>query len=429
MSGELNIHNNHLADELLSLKAPLAFIDFEAFMPQGVATVSGAKQTDTIPCQWSCHVLDEHGLDWKGKLHHSEFLWEGDKGWSPIYAFVQSLYEATKSSATILIYANYEILCLKGCKTMAARDIEKMKLNDVLDGYYVSNDATGELVPLAHEYKMLIDWEEMRDVESYPVDVYDAEHDKTIDISEIGEIVDEWYKSQPLPYDYPVVDAHGKKVPLMEIAPKIEGWCDSMLDRFYDLCWGFISLDANGKNMLGHNSGIGRWVQLPDTTSNSIKHVMPAAMEEYSGSKELLISEGEPENAYEGLRAEGNIAKGDECTTLYLNALNRDPLYAEPGNEQLYYKDGAAPFPKSIEKQCLRYCRLDTLSMVIIYLAVLEAREKWQAEASGNIMLFKFRNGINHLVENDDPDAVSMSEEELCDMDVREMLENYTLCA
>lgn len=370
MAGELDIMDTSFRDELLSLPAPLAFIDFEAFMPQQPGVIPGTMTTDTIPCQWSCHTLWEHGLEWEGKLTHDEFLWTGDVGWNPIYAFTRTLYEATESANTILIYTGYEIRCLNMCIQLAENDMDKWKINDLLMGYSVY-DIDGNYKTLAEAYDMLFDWIENQDTFL----VYD-EQGNSLPIEEIGDLVEEWYYKDPLPIDYVVAgDAECTKIPLMDIAPLVRGWCESMLSRFYDQCYGNIQ---NGKEL--HDGGVERWLQSREfSNSNSIKHIMPVAMEEYSKTAELLESEGEPADGYVGLRAMGNIAKGDECTTHYLAALNRPKRENTPANE-----DGAAPFDANIEAQCLIYCRLDTLSMVVIYLAVLEASNLWEEIAYGS---------------------------------------------
>lgn len=327
MAGELNIKDDGYERELLGLSAPLAFIDFEAFMPQNYI-IPGTRTTDTIPCQWSCHILSSHGLNWRGGLSHSEFLWTGDRGWSPIYAFTESLYEATIGARTLLIYTDYEVRCLNMCKQLAQNDM-------------------------------------------------DAYHNAIRNENNEPEQAEYWK-------NYVVVDARGRKVPLMDIAPKIANWCDSMLSRFYDMCYGY-----------GRNGGVLYWLQSPELqNSNSIKHVMPVAMKEYSGTAELMRSEGEPENGYEGLRQQGCIAKGDECTSRYLSALNRPPRSGVSPHQ-----DGNAPFDSSVESQCLRYCRLDTLSMVLIYLAVLEGTQRWREVANGKFGDYaKFSDGLYHAV-------------------------------
>lgn len=302
-----HLHDDGFARELLSLPAPLAFIDFETFSA-APSPIPGTRTSDIIPCQWSCHTLSSHGLDWHGKISHDEFLWEGDWGWSPVYAFVESLYDAVRNARTILIYSQYEIRVLNLAKQLAENDMNALRN---------------------------------------------------------GEITDEFV----------VVDKNGDKVPLMSIAPKVAGWCDDIMarGRIYD--------------MLGDSgSGVKYWLQSADfENSNSIKYVLPVAIDEYSGTSELLRYYNEPEDGYAGLRRIGNIAKGDECQSKYINALHR------PQRSSASPKDaGAAPFDRNIERQCLVYCCLDTLSMVIIYLAVLEASERWNDVASNEYGWVRF---------------------------------------
>lgn len=301
----LHIHDGGFERELLSLPAPLAFIDFET-LSASPSPIPGTRTSDAIPCQWSCHTLTKHGLDWRGNIRHDEFLWEGDWEWSPIYAFVESLYEATRDARTILIFSPYEIRCLNLCKQLAENDMSALR--------------NGEIDP-----------------------------------------------------DFVMVDMHGRKRPLMEIAPKIEGWCDSMLNRVYDMC-------GSG------SSGVKYWIQSPDLeNSNSIKYVLPVAMDEYSGTAELMRYYDEPEDGYAGLRSRGWIAKGDDCQSRYIRALNRPPRSGVD-----FKADGAAPFDRDIEHQCLVYCCLDTLSMVIIYLAVLEATARWRDVAESEYAWIRF---------------------------------------
>ena len=389
MAGELNINDSGFANELAALPLPLAFIDFEAFMPQIPGVIPGTMPTDTIPCQWSSHTIFEHGVDAVNNIRHGEYLWMGDVGWNPIYSFVQTLYNETIDAATILIYTNYEISCLKACKQLAANDIERWSANNLLNNYYTFTDS-GDKVPLASMYNYILDWLEEQDYDFVICD----QNNNTMDIRDILDEVDEWYSKQPLPYDYLVVDGNMEKVPLMSIAPFIGDWCDSMISRFYDMCYGHI---VDGKEL--HDGGVEYWLQSPEFhRSNSIKHVMPAAMAEYSRSAELLVSQGLPPNGYDGLRAMGNIAKGDECTSLYLQALNRPPrsgvLTSEPG---------FAPFDQGLARQCLIYCCLDTLSMVIIYLAVMEATAVWEEYTNSYFAEFvQFDDdGLMHFIDVD----------------------------
>jgi hypothetical protein len=256
------------------------------------------------------------------------------------------------------------------CKQLAENDINRWQVNALLNGYYGYNELA-ERMPLAALYEEIIYWLgcEERGEDFYEFPIEDASGQQ-LDLHDIIDLVDEWIASEPLQYDYKVVDMYGEKVPLMELAPYIGGWCDSMISRMYDMCYGI--LDDMGKNV--EKGGVREWIQSPALEhSNSIKHVLPAALKEYSSSEDLLISEGLPSNGYEGLRAMGNIARGDECTTIYLRTLNREPIDVKA--------PGHAPFDANIEAQCLRYCRLDTLSMVVIYLAVIEATERWANDA------------------------------------------------
>ena len=299
MAGELQILDEAMEQELLSLPTPLAFIDFEAFMNSDLI-IPGAMTTETIPCQWSCHMLYDHcpgGEGWEGNLDHYEFLWTGDIGWSPVYAFVQSLYEATLDASTILIYTSYETRCLNICKQLVQNDI------DALD--------SGLIIP-----------------------------------------------------DYVVVNCDGEKVPLThELVADIQDMCDQIEARFYDMC-------PRGYD----KGGVTKWIQSTNFhRSHSIKKVLPAANAEYSRTVELLLSEGLPENGYEGL---GRIHDGKTCTDTYRHALNRPTR-----SDAEFWADGNAPFDPSVEYECLRYCKLDTLAMVIVYLAVLEATETWREAA------------------------------------------------
>ena len=304
----LHILDDGFEQELLSLPTPMAFIDFETAPARFL--IPGTYLTETVPTQWSCHILYEHGLNWSSDpLEHDEWIWTGDIYWSPIYAFVQSLYEATRDAETILIYSNYENVCLDACIRMAERDI-----------YEKGDDP-----------------------------------------------------------DYLVVDMYGDKIPLMEIAPYIEEWCEDMRARFFDMC--------NERNH-SESTGLGYWLQSPDfKTSNSIKKVLPICQEEFSRTQELFLAEGIPANGYKGFAAMGHIAKGDECTKRYCAALNRPPREGVAWDAP-----GCAPIDENIINQCLIYCRLDTLAMAVIYFAVLEATEKWRQEAGESWSEYHYLN-------------------------------------
>lgn len=314
MKKSLYIRDTGFRDELLALPAPLAFIDFESFSVSP-SPIPGTRAADTIPCQWSCHTLTEHGLDWENNLRHDEFLWEGDWQWSPIYAFVESLYEATKDAKTILIYSSYERHCLNLCKQLVENDLSALE--------------TGAA-----------------------------------------------------PAGYRVVDMYGNKVPVTTLARKVIQYCDDIMSRFY--------------NLLGDDkSGVKYWIHSHDLHhSNSIKYIYPAAADDYSRTADLLRKYNIPADGYEGLRAMGCIAKGDECQDHYIKALKR------PKRDGVHtHVPGHAPFNQDVAKQCLTYCCLDTLAMVVIYLAVLEGAEKWFEDANTEVRWVRYRgSNIFHRV-------------------------------
>ena len=108
-------------------------------------------------------------------------------------------------------------------------------------------------------------------------------------------------------------------------------------------------------------------------------------MAEFSEAQELLRAYGIPGDGYEGLRRSGGIANGTECMTRYVNALNRPHRQGADMKQ-----DGAAPFDRTVEEQCLRYCCLDTLAMVIVYLAVLESTKRWRDVSSSEYAWVRF---------------------------------------
>lgn len=315
----LMVMDDRFEKELLALSTPLSFIDFETFS-SALSPIPGTRPNDAIPCQWSNHILYSHGLDWDGQLYHDEYLWTGDWGFNPIYSFIETLYDSTATSNTILVYSNYEVTCLNRC----IRIIEN-------------------------------------DIEAY----------------EKGEIDD----------NYVVVTASGHKVPLMEVAYDTLNKINVIIGKIYDLLYGY-----------GRQGGVYVNIQSPDLhSSNSIKYVGDLATESYSRSGELMMAFGLPANGYEGLRQEGVIAKGDDCTNLYCAALNRPPRAGVDIHE-----DGNAPFDQNIASQCLRYCCLDTLSMVMIYLAVLEETENYRIVNEHKVGQFiETPDGMYHSVYAD----------------------------
>jgi hypothetical protein len=149
--------------------------------------------------------------------------------------------------------------------------------------------------------------------------------------------------------------------------------CDSMLSRCYDM-----------------EMGVKRHLHSVDfDAKSSIKSVGPVCEEAYSRTAELYAAFGIPSNGYAGL---GAVHNGSSCLSNYTHALNR-PI--------------GAPFPHTTEYECTRYCCLDTLSMVLIYLAVLEQTEIWRStDRFGDFV--EMGDGLFHQAQYESGNAVSL---------------------
>jgi predicted RecB family nuclease len=92
---------------------PACYLDFEAMMPP-IPLYEGTRPYQTIPFQWSLHVLAGDGT-----LHHREFLARGDG--DPRRAFAETLVEALSCfDAPIVVYSPYEQTRLKELAAMFA---------------------------------------------------------------------------------------------------------------------------------------------------------------------------------------------------------------------------------------------------------------------------------------------------------------------
>ena len=95
-----------LAGLLRCCGPPACYLDFEAMMPP-IPLYEGTRPYQTIPFQWSLHVIDADGV-----LHHREFLAEG--GCDPRRRFTETLIEAFAAfDGPILVYSAYEQTRLK----------------------------------------------------------------------------------------------------------------------------------------------------------------------------------------------------------------------------------------------------------------------------------------------------------------------------
>ena len=89
-----------IREVLAGVVYPVHFIDFETIMP-ALPLYPGTRVYDSIPAQWSDHVLHRDG-----RIEHREYLYEGQG--DPRRPFVVSLLETLGCSGTIVVYSNYE---------------------------------------------------------------------------------------------------------------------------------------------------------------------------------------------------------------------------------------------------------------------------------------------------------------------------------
>ena len=92
--------SDQLEAELNDVAYPVHFLDFETI---GVAIprYAGTRPYQTIPFQWSDHILYENG-----NLDHREYLCNEDK--DPREEFTQTLLDALGTKGSIFIYTTYE---------------------------------------------------------------------------------------------------------------------------------------------------------------------------------------------------------------------------------------------------------------------------------------------------------------------------------
>jgi predicted RecB family nuclease len=94
-----------LEAELNDVEYPVHFLDFETIGP-AIPRYESTRPYQTIPFQWSDHVLYEDG-----KLDHREYLCNEDK--DPREEFTTSLLDALGTEGSIVIYTSYETGVLK----------------------------------------------------------------------------------------------------------------------------------------------------------------------------------------------------------------------------------------------------------------------------------------------------------------------------
>ena len=97
--------SDRLEAELNDVEYPVHFLDFETIGP-ALPRYANTRPYQTIPFQWSDHILYEDG-----KLDHREYLCNEDK--DPREEFTQSLLDALGTEGSVVIYTSYETGVLK----------------------------------------------------------------------------------------------------------------------------------------------------------------------------------------------------------------------------------------------------------------------------------------------------------------------------
>jgi hypothetical protein len=90
---------------LLEVEYPLHFLDFEAFMPF-MPLFPNTRPFQTLPFQFSCHVLHEDG-----RVTHSEYLHEDES--DPRRSVAEQLLASIGERGTIVSYAGFECVRIK----------------------------------------------------------------------------------------------------------------------------------------------------------------------------------------------------------------------------------------------------------------------------------------------------------------------------
>jgi predicted RecB family nuclease len=95
-----------LNDALNDMVYPIHFLDFETLF-RAIPRYAGTRPYQSIPFQWSDHILFEDGT-----IEHREYLCEEDK--DPREDFTLTLLDVLGSTGSIVTYTNYEESIIKG---------------------------------------------------------------------------------------------------------------------------------------------------------------------------------------------------------------------------------------------------------------------------------------------------------------------------
>jgi predicted RecB family nuclease len=102
-------HDPAIAAALAKADFPVHFVDFETFMP-ALPVFAGTRPYQTVPFQWSDHVLSADG-----HVSHREYLHDGRD--DPRQRFAETLLDATGHAGSVVVYTGYEEFCLRELET------------------------------------------------------------------------------------------------------------------------------------------------------------------------------------------------------------------------------------------------------------------------------------------------------------------------
>ena len=98
--------SGELRAELEAMEYPVHFLDFET-LGLAVPRYAGTRPYQSIPFQWSDHVLHEDG-----RVEHLEYLCEEEK--DPREEFARTLLDALRTEGSIVTYTTYEEGIIRG---------------------------------------------------------------------------------------------------------------------------------------------------------------------------------------------------------------------------------------------------------------------------------------------------------------------------
>ena len=125
-----------LGARLAELESPVSFLDFETIGP-ALPIYVGTRPYQTIPFQWSLHVLDS-----AGRLTQREFL--NDDAADPRERLIEALLDAVPPKGSIVSYSAYEKTVLNNLAGAFPRCADS--LQSLIDRLY-------DLLPVARNYR------------------------------------------------------------------------------------------------------------------------------------------------------------------------------------------------------------------------------------------------------------------------------------